>query len=216
MREAHRIANLPYEPQREMTEHEKFEADTYEKPAHGWTCFHCGETFTTPGSARDHFGAKPDAVPGCIARVSVGGQRGLLMLWRKAEEELAELYRQRGEDDTPILRELYRLQGKHSEALRVSEEAGYERGLNDAKADSAAEIADLRYRLEVAERDADAFRLMARLNINVSYRENVNGAWVIAEHEGIDFCPESLDGPHEYDATRSAILRAAAAIEEPK
>lgn len=28
----------------------------YLKPEHGWTCFHCGETFTTPGSARDHWG----------------------------------------------------------------------------------------------------------------------------------------------------------------
>lgn len=60
--------------------------------------------------------------------------------------------------------------------------------------------------------DGDAMRLMARLNITVSYRENVNGAWVVAEHEGIDFCPESLDGPHEYDATRRAIVRAAAQI----
>lgn len=60
--------------------------------------------------------------------------------------------------------------------------------------------------------DADALRLMARLNINVSYRENINGAWVVAEHEGIEFCPESLDGPHEDDATRRAIVRAAAAM----
>ena len=60
--------------------------------------------------------------------------------------------------------------------------------------------------------DGDALRLMSRLNINVSYRENINGAWVVAEHEGIDFCPESLDGPHENDATRRAIVRAAASI----
>lgn len=60
--------------------------------------------------------------------------------------------------------------------------------------------------------DGDALRLMARLNINVSYRENINGAWVVAEHEGIDFCPESLDGPHEDVATRRAIVKAAASI----
>lgn len=29
---------------------------TYTPPAHGWTCFHCGETFKTPGTARLHFG----------------------------------------------------------------------------------------------------------------------------------------------------------------
>lgn len=58
-----------------------------------WTCFHCGETFTTPGSARDHFGATPENVAGClIDRVALeeGGKpergRGLLMALRKAEQ----------------------------------------------------------------------------------------------------------------------------------
>ncbi len=60
--------------------------------------------------------------------------------------------------------------------------------------------------------DGDALRLMAQLNINVYYRENINGAFVIADHEGIQFCPESLDGPHEDVATRRAIVRAAAAL----
>ena len=31
----------------------------YRKPTHGWTCFHCGETFTTEASAREHFGSSP-------------------------------------------------------------------------------------------------------------------------------------------------------------
>lgn len=60
--------------------------------------------------------------------------------------------------------------------------------------------------------DADAFRLMATLNINISYRENINGAFVIAENPNINFCAESLDGPHEWDATRRAVVRAAAEI----
>lgn len=72
-----------------------------------------------------------------------------------------------------------------------------------------------------AERDAlqahaNALRTMARHNINVSYRENINGAFVVAEHAGIDFCAESLDGPHEDDATAMAINRAAAALGEVK
>lgn len=33
--------------------------DTYPMPKHGWTCFHCGETFKTPGKAREHFGRTP-------------------------------------------------------------------------------------------------------------------------------------------------------------
>lgn len=31
----------------------------YTAPEHGWTCFHCGETFKTPGAARLHFGERP-------------------------------------------------------------------------------------------------------------------------------------------------------------
>ena len=61
--------------------------DTYPMPAHGWTCFHCGETFTTPGSARDHFGCAPCADPAC--RIKVGEERGLVRALRRAEEELA-------------------------------------------------------------------------------------------------------------------------------
>lgn len=64
-----------------------------------WTCFHCGETFTVHGAARDHFGGE-DAEPGClIDRVSLetGGRergRGLLMALRKAEERIAALNRE--------------------------------------------------------------------------------------------------------------------------
>lgn len=67
-----------------------------------WACFHCGETFTTYGGARDHFGATPDATAGClIARVpletgtttQVG--RGLLMALRKIEAENTHLTQER-------------------------------------------------------------------------------------------------------------------------
>lgn len=66
-------------------------AETYEKPEHGWTCFHCGETFTTVGAARNHFGGDIWADPGCMIRVQVGEERGLLMELRKREEEVREL-----------------------------------------------------------------------------------------------------------------------------
>ena len=65
---------------------EREEPDTYARPAHGWTCFHCGETFTTPGSAEDHFGATPDFVAGCV--VKAGSKRGLLMALRRLESAL--------------------------------------------------------------------------------------------------------------------------------
>jgi hypothetical protein len=65
--------------------------DTYKMPAHGWTCFHCGETFTTPGSARDHFGETPGAQPGCALRVQPGLERSQLMALRKCEGVLSRL-----------------------------------------------------------------------------------------------------------------------------
>jgi hypothetical protein len=66
-------------------------AETYPMPDGGWTCFHCGETFTTIGTARDHFGAAPTAMPGCMIRVALGDERGLLMALRRAEARIAEL-----------------------------------------------------------------------------------------------------------------------------
>jgi hypothetical protein len=64
---------------------------TYDR---SWNCFHCGETFTTIGSARDHFGATPDREPGCLIRVKYGDECGLEMELRKSESE-SEMWKQR-------------------------------------------------------------------------------------------------------------------------
>lgn len=61
----------------------------YTPPPMGWTCFHCGETFRTIGSARDHFGKYPDADPACM--IKAGHERGLVMALRKAEQEIEDL-----------------------------------------------------------------------------------------------------------------------------
>jgi hypothetical protein len=63
------------------------DATTYPMPEHGWTCFHCGETFTTPGGARLHFGTTPDAKPGCYLKVELGDERGWLARIRELEEK---------------------------------------------------------------------------------------------------------------------------------
>ena len=57
--------------------------DTYPKPEHGWTCYHCGETFTTVGGAEDHFGARPSDTAAC--RIKIGEERGLVMRIRRLE-----------------------------------------------------------------------------------------------------------------------------------
>lgn len=66
-------------------------ADTFPPPPHGWICFHCGETFRTTGAAADHFGATPEATPGCLIKVQLGDERGLQMALRKVEFERDEL-----------------------------------------------------------------------------------------------------------------------------
>ena len=63
--------------------------ETYMMPKDGWVCFHCGERFTTPGSAADHFGARPTDQAACL--IKVGEERGLVMALRKAEAEIREL-----------------------------------------------------------------------------------------------------------------------------
>lgn len=96
-------------------------------PEHGWTCFFCGETFTTIGAARDHFGNEPFADTAC--RIKVGEERGLVMALRRAEKELAR-YRA---EDSDADREFHRMRAEHATALRREEEKGYERGLRDGR-----------------------------------------------------------------------------------
>lgn len=62
--------------------------DTYPMPPDGWVCFHCGERFTTPGTAEDHFGKSPDDTAAC--KIKVGEERGLVMEMRRAQEQAEE------------------------------------------------------------------------------------------------------------------------------
>lgn len=64
-----------------------------DSPLCGWTCFHCGDTFSKFASARDHFGSTPAGVPGCI--IKAGDEQGLLTALRRAEAREEELRRDR-------------------------------------------------------------------------------------------------------------------------
>lgn len=103
--------------------------DTYDKPPHGWTCFFCGDTFTTPGSARDHFGGELGSTAAC--RIKAGEERGLLMELRKVEKELSTLQARVLDEDTDKDREIASLKSDHYIALRREEEKGYARGVTD-------------------------------------------------------------------------------------
>lgn len=97
----------------------------YMEPGPGWLCFHCGERFTTIGSARDHFGFNPSSDPAC--RIKVGEERGLVMALRKAEKEL-ERYRC---EDSDTDRAMAGMKADHAVALRKAEEDGYNKGVRD-------------------------------------------------------------------------------------
>lgn len=71
-------------------------ADTYLSPEHGWTCFHCGETFHVAAQARMHFGADPDAEPACTMRAGAvprfpRTEWPLMYRLRELEAEVAKL-----------------------------------------------------------------------------------------------------------------------------
>ena len=80
--------------------------ETYPQPADGWVCFHCGERFTTPGSAEDHFGARPEEPAACL--IKYGNERGLVMELRKAQAQADSLIE--------IIRGLQRAPGCYCEA----------------------------------------------------------------------------------------------------
>lgn len=65
------------------------EAWSYDKPEHGWTCFHCGETFTETNRARDHFGHSIAALPAC--QVPAEHVAAELRRFRVVEEELRDV-----------------------------------------------------------------------------------------------------------------------------
>lgn len=101
--------------------------DHYAAPEHGWTCFHCGETFTHHIPARRHFGADIAAEPAC--RIKGENEHGLVIALRVAEAEL-DRYR---DEDTDLHRHIARMASEHGQALRQEEEKGYARGLRDQR-----------------------------------------------------------------------------------
>lgn len=64
--------------------------EVYLPPKHGWTCFHCGETFHVEAQARGHFGTDPMAEPACLVRAAA-----LARVPRVPRREWPDMYRLR-------------------------------------------------------------------------------------------------------------------------
>lgn len=116
--------------------------DTYPMPAHGWTCFHCGENFTTPGGARNHFGFDPSSDPACI--IKLGAERGLVGQIRKCEDEISSLVFALHNESAEGIKAMRAQTSRHAAQITTAEEAGYEKGLSDGRAMEAKRVAILR------------------------------------------------------------------------
>lgn len=97
-----------------------------------WTCFHCDDTFVTEKAARDHFGSTEYSRPGC--QIKAGAERGLLTALRDAEDEIDRLLFELHNEGADACK-AHRAQAvRHHTQIMAAEEAGYERGLRDGRA----------------------------------------------------------------------------------
>jgi hypothetical protein len=100
-------------------------------PEHGWTCFHCGEHFSSPSAARDHFGFDPMDEPAC--RIKLGAERSLVTALRRAEKAAAEAWDALHSESSDFAKAYHAQASRHHQQLQAVEEEAYERGLRDGQ-----------------------------------------------------------------------------------
>lgn len=122
-----------------MTEAETKSALDPMMVAGSWTCFHCDETFTDEASARDHFGADEGCDAAC--RIKFGAERSMLKALRRAEKDASDAWMAIHNETTDAARAYYAASARHQEQLRIAEELGYERGVEDGRAMQEAMLA---------------------------------------------------------------------------
>ena len=110
-----------------------------------WRCFHCDEVFTDRSEAELHFGETQYAEPYC----QVVDPKELREMARELDE-----YRR---EDTDLHKQLRSMEANHVTALRREEEKGYAKGIQDMRAELAADLALHREALDWALSEADAF-----------------------------------------------------------
>lgn len=121
-----------------------------------WRCFHCGEVFTSRKYAAEHFGAEEGDVPACRLSHSEGH---LVALIRKLQAENAVHRR----EDSHVLRAMHAREAEQGEKIRRSEEAGYNRGVRDARTAEvrALPFAPSDYRWAVERADDHSARVVS-------------------------------------------------------
>lgn len=100
-------------------------------PPGGWTCFHCEETFLDEHSAQMHFGYDDRSEPACL--IKAGAERSMLEALRRLEAENTRLREDLSQENTESAKAYWSQQARHQNQLRVVEELGYQRGLEDSR-----------------------------------------------------------------------------------
>lgn len=99
-----------------------------------WRCFHCGDVFTDPHAAAQHFGIDEGKTPACKIK---GSEHGLIKALRDAEAEADEAVQRMHSESTDAAKAYHRQRTRHAQALIAAEEVGYARGMRDARAEVA-------------------------------------------------------------------------------
>lgn len=106
-------------------------------PPH-WRCFHCDEVFYDTNAAKLHFGMDQCSDPAC--KIKMGAEGSLVKALRQSESELADAWAVIHNESTEAAKAYYAQQSRHGDQLRAAEEAGYERGLADGRAEGGLRI----------------------------------------------------------------------------
>jgi len=112
-----------------------------------WRCFHCDEVFYDTHSAKLHFGMDQCSDPAC--KIKMGAEGSLVKALRTAENELSDAWAAIHNESTEAAKAYYAQQSRHGEQLRAAEEAGYERGLADGRAEGGIRITTRETKCEI-------------------------------------------------------------------
>ncbi len=139
----------------------------------GWRCFHCSEYFSEHADAAVHFGTHERQNPACLIDISE---------YRAMEE----LHKKNLEEDTELHRAMFHLKGEHALALRRAEEAGYARGLLDARKEGTPLALDSRC---VEDLSALVRQLVRSLRKEVPHDELADRAMDYLKRKGLQGSP---------------------------
>ena len=95
-----------------------------------WRCFFCDDVFTSHKAAALHFGAFDSCEPDTTACKLMAHQEHVLEYIRGLEDEI-RLYQA---ENHPMLKAMFTLEADHRQALIRAEESGYNKGVQDMKA----------------------------------------------------------------------------------